>query len=347
MRDHATIFATFWTRGTGKALRGHPRAQVLAMYVMSCGHSSMVGIYPIGLPTLMYETGLSEDDLRWALAKCAELDFCFYDEADDLLWVPNLAHYQVGAEIKEKDKRRAGVIRALKPFVGHRFYDEFVALYGQPYRLFEEETEAERPSRQGSRKPLSVSSNTPSKGLRAAPESLPRDYVPDPALAPVPDPVPDQGAQGETAEPGRKPTDSLVPLLTASNVVAAESRALGLPFGHKPIPERLEITEAIRANCVFAGAPEPKPEHVVAFLADRRRKALTCVDYDADFTGWMVRQKKFDASEKARGERFAPPSAQAASSAAYKRLPPRPAPPVDPPEPDAVAPPPRAAGGRS
>ena len=46
MRDYAKIRPVFWTRGTGKKLRGDPEAQVVALYLMSAPLSHMTGLAP-------------------------------------------------------------------------------------------------------------------------------------------------------------------------------------------------------------------------------------------------------------------------------------------------------------
>lgn len=206
MRDHATIAGTFWTRGTGKLLRGHAEAQVVAMYLMSCPAASMVGIFHIALPTLCHETGLTIEGAWKGLRRCFDVGFCEYDEGEELVWVPNLARYQVGEVMKPGDKRKAGVIRSLRPFHRHPFYGKFVALYGDAYGLVG-----------GS--PYSP----PSQKSDAPPKPLQRGFDPDPVLDPDPDPDPEsENGKGlsEVRLKGADPVGAATPI-TSSTIAFA------------------------------------------------------------------------------------------------------------------------------
>jgi hypothetical protein len=217
VRDHATIAATFWTRGTGKLLRGHPEAQVVALYVMSCPASSMVGIFHVALPTLCHETGLTIEGARKGLRRCFDVGFCEYDEGEELVWVPNLARFQVGDTLKVADRRRLGIIRGLKPFTRHSFYPKFMALYAERYGLNESDLP---PAGAQESAPETKPLTSPFEG---ASESLRRDYDPDPDPLPVPAPVSVQGVQG-----GPEPAPPVEPKPSAAE------RAPVLPFAAKP-----------------------------------------------------------------------------------------------------------------
>jgi hypothetical protein len=51
MRDYSKVGPKFWIGETGKALRRHMEAQIVAMYLMTCPNSEMTGVFycPIGL----------------------------------------------------------------------------------------------------------------------------------------------------------------------------------------------------------------------------------------------------------------------------------------------------------
>lgn len=145
MRAYASISPMFWTRGSGKRLRGDAHAQVVALYLMSSPATSMIGIFHLALPTLCHETGLSFEEASKGLQRCSEEGLVFWDEEEELVFVPALAKHQIGEELKERDHKVKGVAKALAPFKGHRFYSMFVERYADCYRLREEEQEA--PSR--------------------------------------------------------------------------------------------------------------------------------------------------------------------------------------------------------
>jgi hypothetical protein len=135
VRSYGTVASTFWTRGSGKLLRGDPGAQVVALYLMTGPASSMTGIYHLALPTLAHEIGCPIEGACKALRRVCEVEIASYDEADELVWVPKLAFYQIGPSLAANDKRVRGVLNAISQYTGHRFYWEFVLEYGEKYNL--------------------------------------------------------------------------------------------------------------------------------------------------------------------------------------------------------------------
>lgn len=162
----------FWTRGSGKRLRGCVDAQIVALYLMTSPHTTMVGIFNLSLPTLCHETGLDREAALKGLARCSEERFAFWDEEEEIVFVPALAHHQLGESLKKTDHKVKGVERALAPYKGHRFYDLFLDRYSDLYGLTE-----------------------------GASKSLPRDDVPDP----VPDPGSDRGERERGSAPAAPP----------------------------------------------------------------------------------------------------------------------------------------------
>lgn len=146
MRDFARIAPTFWTRGSGKRIRGDKEAQIVALYLMSSPATSMVGIFNLSLATLCNDTGLTPKEARKGLARVSEEGLGYLDEADELAWVPALARYQLGESMSlgrngKPDHRIAGVKRALAPFKGHRFHGMFMDRYAEAYMLGDIEDE--------------------------------------------------------------------------------------------------------------------------------------------------------------------------------------------------------------
>jgi hypothetical protein len=179
VRDYAVVKPRFWTGRTGRALRTDRSAQVLALYLMTSPHANLIGLYYLPLPTIAYETGLSEQEIAEALNVLAAADFAFYDAGEEMILVLNLAREQVGEVLTEGDKRRRAVLREVESVRRSRLLPQFLAQYAQSYRL-------EAPSM-----PLPRGELAPTKGAICPPD-------PDPVHAPDPDPVlvPDQGGAG-------------------------------------------------------------------------------------------------------------------------------------------------------
>jgi hypothetical protein len=187
VRNYASISPLFWTKGSGKKLRGHKEGQLVALYLMSSPATSMVGIFHLSLPTLCHETGLSTEEALKGLARCsdADVEIAFWDEDEELVFVPALARHQIGESLKPRDHKIKGIERALAPFKGHRFYVLFLDRYATAYRL----------------------------GVEGASESLQRDNSPVPDLVPVPVPAGESEGRQPVGAPRRwtKPPVSFEP----------------------------------------------------------------------------------------------------------------------------------------
>ncbi len=64
MRDYSKISPQFWTGRTGRLLReAGPDVQHLAIYLISCPASNLIGLYYLPLVTMSHETGLPLEPL--------------------------------------------------------------------------------------------------------------------------------------------------------------------------------------------------------------------------------------------------------------------------------------------
>ena len=226
MRSYATIRPTFWTRGSGKRLRGDRDAQVLALYLMSSPHSNQIGLYHVALPTIAHEVGMSVEAVRETLARVSEI--ARYDEEAELVWLPNAAREQMqltGMLITPKDKRLKAVLRELEAFDNHPFALEFRRIYlGETVEIVE-------PLRSPFEAPSAVVP-LPAEGASAK-----SGCPPVPAPAPAPVPVPDGGVGEPRPEPHSEPRPELRPDTTSDpwRVRAPSSldEALSWPLEHR------------------------------------------------------------------------------------------------------------------
>lgn len=151
MRDYGKVAPTFWTGETGRALRkAGPEAQLVALYLVTCQSAHMSGIFYLAVPTLCHETGLSLKGASKALARVSEGGFAYFDEASEVVWVPEMAHYQVGETLTPRDNRHKALVKYLENFRKSRFYKDFYARYGDCFHL--------------ERKPLGSPLEAPTKG---------------------------------------------------------------------------------------------------------------------------------------------------------------------------------------
>lgn len=197
MRDYSKLPPAWWTAG-GKALRGKPIAQLVALYLFSAPQSTMTGIYYLPLVTLCHEVGLSQEDAHRALELLSAADVAHYDEAAELVWVPEMATREMGPALSPGDNRIKGTAKALVVLGGHRFVDAFLARYGKAYNLpFEAPSE-----------PLARPFEAPSEPLRSQDQD--QDQDPSGGSAADAPPAPAPAADSKAAEGVQ------LPLLVAS-----------------------------------------------------------------------------------------------------------------------------------
>jgi hypothetical protein len=144
MRDYASISPQFWIGKTGKSLRGDMAAQVLAMYLMSCPHSNMIGVYHCPIIYMAHETGMTIEGASKALASLIEAGFCEYEESSETVFVVRMAAFQVGEQLKAEDKRVMGIRKAYQNIAEPRMKSRFFDVYKDAFFLsYDQENEDE------------------------------------------------------------------------------------------------------------------------------------------------------------------------------------------------------------
>lgn len=105
----------------------------LALYLMSCPHATMTGIYYLPIPFIVHETGLPFEGALKGLQSLSEVGFCQYDEVSEYVWVCEMALLQVGESLKPNDNRVKSLQEAYEnlpnlPFLKD-FYDKYQAIF--------------------------------------------------------------------------------------------------------------------------------------------------------------------------------------------------------------------------
>jgi hypothetical protein len=136
MRSYAQIVPQFWTGETGKQIRKSGRdVQVLALYLMTCPSSNMIGLYYLPLPVLCHELDMNEEGALKALRRVKEIDFAHYEPSEEVIWLPNMAKYQFGESLKVKDNRHKNVSQEAAKYSKSIFFKDFMNKYAKPYHL--------------------------------------------------------------------------------------------------------------------------------------------------------------------------------------------------------------------
>lgn len=136
MRDYAKVSPQFWMGKSGRELRkAGPEAQVVALYLMTSPHANMLGLYYLPILFMSHETGLTFEGALKGLKSAIEAGFCSYDEASEMVWVHEMAAYQVGRALKPTDNQCAGVRREYASLPDNPFLSLFYERYKTDYHL--------------------------------------------------------------------------------------------------------------------------------------------------------------------------------------------------------------------
>ena len=134
MRDYAQVTPNFWFGPTGKKLRASgPHTQLVALYLLTCPSANMLGMYYLPIINIAHECGLSLEGATEGLQRAIEVGFCSYDDDAEMVWVYEMAHYQIASALKPTDNRCAGVQREYdnQPQSKHLrgFYEKYQAAF--------------------------------------------------------------------------------------------------------------------------------------------------------------------------------------------------------------------------
>ncbi|HBU2515740.1 MAG: DNA-binding protein [Klebsiella pneumoniae] len=136
MRDYATVAPQFWLGKTGRELRKKgAEAQVVSFYLMTSPHANMLGLYYLPILYIAHETGLGLEGALKGLKSAIEAGFCSYDEDTEMVWVHEMAAYQVGKALKPGDNRCAGVRSEYASLTENPFLSSFYERYKNDFHL--------------------------------------------------------------------------------------------------------------------------------------------------------------------------------------------------------------------
>jgi hypothetical protein len=136
LRDYAKVAGTFWTGATGRALKSKGKdAVIVGLYLMTCPNSNMLGLYWLPRLYIEHETGLGSEGASEGLARAIEVGFCEYDEASEVVWVKEMAAYQIADTLKSDDNRCKGIQREYDQLPENPYLARFYERYGVPFHM--------------------------------------------------------------------------------------------------------------------------------------------------------------------------------------------------------------------
>lgn len=135
MRTYVKFDPRFWLDTVAKKLKGHPEAQLVALYLYSSPHSSMIGLYRLPAAYAVSDLGISGEAFEKALAQLEAANFCSYDREAEIVWVHAMALSQIGERIHPSDKQLAGVRNLLAQLPSVPLKVQFIWRYASDFYL--------------------------------------------------------------------------------------------------------------------------------------------------------------------------------------------------------------------
>ena len=134
MREYSKVSPKFWIGSTGRKLRAAgPECLVVSMYLMTSPHANMLGLYYCPISYIAHETGLGFEGASKGLRSAIEAGFCRYDHESDVVWVVEMARYQVGDTMKLSDLRVKGVQSEYDNMLENAYLSEFYDRYAEAF----------------------------------------------------------------------------------------------------------------------------------------------------------------------------------------------------------------------
>ncbi len=87
MRDYSRVSSAFWTGETGRLLRKNKDAQIVALYLITCPHANMIGVFRCPIIYISHETGLSLEGASKGLQCLLDVAFCTYEKDSEFVFV--------------------------------------------------------------------------------------------------------------------------------------------------------------------------------------------------------------------------------------------------------------------
>lgn len=136
MRDYSKVGPQFWIGKTGKLLRkAGVDAQLVGIYLITSPHANMLGLYYLAQETIAHETGLGIKRAQAALKACVNSGFCSYDEDSEMVWVHEMAFYQIADKLVINDKRSKGVQNEYNNLPENPFLARFFGKYAESFKM--------------------------------------------------------------------------------------------------------------------------------------------------------------------------------------------------------------------
>ncbi|MGH9501346.1 MAG: hypothetical protein ACRD20_00700 [Terriglobales bacterium] len=136
MRGYAKISPQFWIGDTGRKLRdAGQEATLVGLYLLSNPHANMLGLYYLPKLFIAHETGLGLGGASKGLRRAIDAAFCSYDDASEMVFIHEMARYQIAHQLAASDKQCAGIQREYDGLPNNPFLSAFYKKYTEAFHL--------------------------------------------------------------------------------------------------------------------------------------------------------------------------------------------------------------------
>lgn len=244
MRDYAKGSPAFWSGDLADDIRGDPRCQAMAWYLITSPHSNMIGLYRLPSAYMIEDLGWPEAEILGSIQKLERYGFCSYDWAAKVVFVVEAARHEWTDEPNAKDNRVKALIKSAPKILRDLHRSPLVSKFYERYLPGWSEVIGSPPQglTKGSKQDLEALRNDGSKPLPSPTEqgagagagkeegegtrTGEEESAPEAGDAPPPDPaeeVNDQAGQAPAAADGRPPFDPPQTMYESKDAVAGEA----------------------------------------------------------------------------------------------------------------------------
>ncbi len=178
MRDYGKVSPQFWIGNTGRELKSKgPEALIVSMYLLTNPHANMIGMYYLPIIYIAHETGLGVEGASKGLQRAVEAGFCLYDGVAEVVWVEEMAKYQIATSLKANDNRCVGIQREYDAQPKNCFLSMFFDKYKGAFNL-----SCKRESSQGNGRGFEGASEALGSQEQEQEKEQERDNPPNPPL---------------------------------------------------------------------------------------------------------------------------------------------------------------------
>jgi hypothetical protein len=130
----AQIFQDEWRKKFKSILAAEGSdALVLYLFLRTCPHRNMSGIYYIPISTMAHDTSIDVVRVEELVMSFEQMDLCSYDYRTEEIFLFDMLETQVGGYLKEDDKRSKMVMRHFYELESDElrsdFWERFSGLY--------------------------------------------------------------------------------------------------------------------------------------------------------------------------------------------------------------------------